>query len=298
MSFTLGFVGSQVIAAPPSGGDDGEVSAFDFSLATATYNSNFVDLSNLLNGGVMRSFTFNPAGTRVYVTDNGDVAREFAVSTAWEINTLVSTTIGSFNLTNLVTTPGEIRWSDAGTRLFIGDHSSTAGQRRVRSFDVVGSAWRIAAVTSTTTGSYEDTTNMNIISGMDFNLGGTRMWLSDGGDDQLIEYELASAFSLDAVSIVSVVMDTTGPENTLRSIFFSPGGNNFVYTGNTNDTARHFEISADPYNLVPVTASGYDYSFDHTAQVNNPGNCMVGDLGAKMYIGTRNATNTIFEYDL
>ncbi len=109
----------------------GTQSFYDF--ANATFEVNF-DPIGQGGSGQSRSIDFKPDGTRCYTTGFlDDKVHEFTLSTAWDLNTVSSSPVGSSPALSTIrtgtTAPLTVRFRPDGTKFFIADNGSKQFQQ-------------------------------------------------------------------------------------------------------------------------------------------------------------------------
>lgn len=84
-----------------------------WSIATASYASIDKDISGTVS--IPRDFTFNAAGTKLYVVDTTAIIKQFSTAGAFDLTTL---TYDSVSL-NVGSTPSAVCWNDTGSRFYV-----------------------------------------------------------------------------------------------------------------------------------------------------------------------------------
>ena len=203
---------------------------------------------------------FNNDGTKMFVTDFLERVFEYALSTPYDIDTATTDMAKkSFDL-NATSNPfgftrrtrlNSLTFNNDGTKLFVADQGSNAGDRAVIIEFDLSSPFDFG----TTSGSISpnitamrDGTNINEftvstkINGIVFNHNGTKMYVSSSksGNSELIQFKLTTAFDTSTrVHEGTIDMTTLDVDQITQQVFSSDGSKLFVLD---NETKKVFEF--------------------------------------------------------
>ena len=266
--------------------DDGPITWTNPDLTTASYDS--VSLSVASQSTLPAGGAFSTDGTKFYVVNLlSPVIYQYNLSTAWDL------TSASYSQNKDIssTCPGafHIRFKDDGTRLFVSDGASPA---RVFEWDL-STAWDITTATHnavTLTVNSQDSTPL----GLEFNYGGTKLYIVGDSSDSIYQYDLTSAYDLSTASYASKSFSVGTQDATPRAMAINPDSDKIWVLGETNDTVFQYSLST----AGDISTASYDsVSFSVVTQENNPFDILLKSDGSKMYIlGAQN--DSLFQYSV
>ena len=247
----------------------------------------------------LRGITFNPDGSRMYVTadETNPVVIEYSLSVPFDISTASKT-----SATNLVEAgganidrPHAIEFKPDGKVMYVIHSQST--KVGVEQYNLT-TAW------DTSTLSYD--TRLNITNGSDaqiralaFKTDGTRVYIAQRDHGKVIQYDLTTPWDLSSKTNQVESNAFTGEENNLRNIQFSSDGT-FMYLGGNggNDINKYRLPTAwDVSTIIHVTS----YSIS-SQTVEMRGFKFTANF-TKLYVTGDTAdsgagTNVVYEYSL
>jgi sugar lactone lactonase YvrE len=257
--------------------------AFDFS--TASYSSNRFQVMGA--SGTVQGFTFKPDGTELYVTDSyNNTARQYTLSTAWDITTASYTTQQS--ITASISGPRGCCLSSDGAYFFVIEYatSSTAIKRYPLS-----TPWALSSI-----GSYNDSTNVNGW-GIWFDPTGAFMYVVKA-DDTIYGYNTCSnLWDLSKFSYTSTSADLSAYAAT-TGIFFKPDGSKVYVTDSALNQITEYPLST----AWDVSTKGTAATGSLSSSRNYNGLFFKPD-GTKVYVGTDTPSvggseRKVYEYPL
>lgn len=143
--------------------------------------------------GVVSSIYMSPDGLYYYST-SANLIYQRALSVAWDMSTLSSTTTASITSPNLATTFSSIDFSSDGTRLF----AFGSGNDTIETYELT-TPWMLSSrlVSSTTVSmvtsiSSKESTSTGVVISPD----GTKLYVSGSASDSIHQYNLSTAYDL------------------------------------------------------------------------------------------------------
>ena len=247
----------------------------------------------------LRGITFNPDGSRMYVTadETNPVVIEYSLSVPFDISTASKT-----SATNLVEAgganidkPHAIEFKPDGKVMYVIHSQST--KVGVEQYNLT-TAW------DTSTLSYD--TRLSITNGSDvqiralaFKTDGTRVYIAQRDHGKVIQYDLTTPWDLSSATNQVESNAFTGEENNLRNIQFSSDGTFMYLGGNGGDDINKYKLPTawDVSTIIHVTS----YSIS-SQTVEMRGFKFTANF-TKLYVtgDTANSgtgTNVVYEYNL
>ena len=247
----------------------------------------------------LRGITFNPDGSRMYVTadETNPVVIEYSLSVPFDISTASKT-----SATNLVEAgganidkPHAIEFKPDGKVMYVIHSQST--KVGVEQYNLT-TAW------DTSTLSYD--TRLSITNGSDvqiralaFKTDGTRVYIAQRDHGKVIQYDLTTPWDLSSATNQVESNAFTGEENNLRNIQFSSDGTFMYLGGNGGDDINKYKLPTawDVSTIIHVTS----YSIS-SQTVEMRGFKFTANF-TKLYVTGDTAdsgagTNVVYEYNL
>ena len=247
----------------------------------------------------LRGITFNPDGSRMYVTadETNPVVIEYSLSVPFDISTASKT-----SATNLVEAgganidkPHAIEFKPDGKVMYVIHSQSTK---------VGVEQYNLATAWDTSTLSYD--TRLSITNGSDvqiralaFKTDGTRVYIAQRDHGKVIQYDLTTPWDLSSATNQVESNAFTGEENNLRNIQFSSDGTFMYLGGNGGDDINKYRLPTawDVSTIIHVTS----YSIS-SQTVEMRGFKFTANF-TKLYVTGDTAdsgagTNVVYEYNL
>ena len=247
----------------------------------------------------LRGITFNPDGSRMYVTadETNPVVIEYSLSVPFDISTASKT-----SATNLVEAgganidkPHAIEFKPDGKVMYVIHSQSTK---------VGVEQYNLATAWDTSTLSYD--TRLSITNGSDvqiralaFKTDGTRVYIAQRDHGKVIQYDLTTPWDLSSATNQVESNAFTGEENNLRNIQFSSDGTFMYLGGNGGDDINKYKLPTawDASTIIHVTS----YSIS-SQTVEMRGFKFTANF-TKLYVTGDTAdsgagTNVVYEYNL
>jgi 6-phosphogluconolactonase (cycloisomerase 2 family) len=271
-------------------GDD--VNEYDLSVAwdlsTVTFVQNFsVSAQVSLSPSSVR---FKTDGTKMFVASStNNAVYEYSLSTAWNISTASYTsvsfgTVNSFGFTDL----RNIAFNDTGTEIFWIVQPGTSSRVCGAALSV---AWDLSTVTVYSRGVGAQEANPRSVT---FKPDGTEMYVLGSSGDDVNQYSVSTAWSVQSASFVRVFLVSGQTGTTPVKVQFKDDGTKMYVLSNTNDAIYQYSLST----AWDISTATYDsVSFSVTSQEASPEGMFIGDSGTKLYVvGTTN--DTVYQYTL
>jgi len=261
---------------------DGAVGS-SYDLAGASYTSAFSVASQ---EATPFSVAFKSDGAKMYVIGStGDDVNEYALSTAWDITTASFTT--NFSVSSQGINPVGVTFKTDGTSFYITDTNNFGYQ-----YDM-STAWDVSTA-SYASKSHDFTSQAGTPYSIKFKSDGTKMYISNGGTDDIYQYSLSTAWDISTGSYDSVTFAATDAGADCRAVEFKSDGTKMYIVSNTNDAVYQYSLSA----AWDISTASYDsVSFSVTSQETTPTCVVFGNSGTNMYVaGSGNASDNVLQY--
>lgn len=230
-----------------------------FDISTAVYNGENFDLS--VQDTDVTDVAFNNDGTKMYIagtdskTSGSAYVYEYNLSTAWDVST--ASFVQSLQTGTEDESPRSIEFKPDGTRMYIGG-AEGAGISHVYRYDL-STAWDIS--TASYINNYNSSTQTGYPSGLEFNLDGTKMYLTDANNNILYSYSLSTAWDITTASVLNSY-DVSTQDTACRGLVFNDDGTKIYHGGQTNDNVYSYNLST----AYDISTASYNQSFDISGQ--------------------------------
>jgi len=254
----------------------------DPDLANASYDSVSFSVGDCLG------MDFSEDGSNLYVNNltfpGGDIT-QYSLSTPWDIST-ASSTGNSLDTDAQEDVPYGIKFSPDGTKLLVaGDLTDSIYEY------TLSTAWDISTATYSNN-SLSVSAQETSVDDLAFNSDGSKLFVLGSSSDSVLQYSLASNYSLASASYDAVSFSVSAQTNSPAGLFFSPNGDKLFVTSNNPDSVFQYSLSSS-FDLS--TASYDSVSFSIGSQTNSNQKVRFKSDGSKMYISD-NTTDTIYQY--
>ena len=205
-----------------------DVKVFQYSLGTAYDISTINATASAVSGvpGVVVSdaisdlgagFTFNSDGTKLFAIKDGNIS-EFALTTAYDISTLNETATDTYDPS--ITQLRSMCFNSDGTKLLVTRNHAT--DENVVQFSLA-TGYDLSSI------NYDGGVALSIsnIRGLALSGDGTKMFISNQATDRILQYSLATAFSVnDGVTLEG---EFSPDATSIRGLTFNDDGSKFYY---------------------------------------------------------------------
>lgn len=191
---------------------------------------------------------FKPDGTKFYTADyNYSYVHEYSLSTAWDLSS-ISFVASSKSFYNLDDDLYDITFTPDGNYFFI------SGDNEDRIFKITApTAWSVVGAGPSSNHAYLER-EVDDLTGVTFSADGMKIYLTDSGLDQIVEFQLAQSFKPDTYILSSKKTFSVAAQDTdAEEMFIFPDGTGYFLMGNSTDTIYQYTMST-PYD---ITTSAY-----------------------------------------
>jgi len=128
--------------------------------------------------------------------------------------------------------------------------------------------------------------------GLFFKPDGAKMYIVGNGDNDIIEYDLSTAWDISSASF-NQNFDVSSQDDFPTNIFFKPDGTRMYICGSRNDSVYEYNLST----AWDISSASYQRNFSVSSQDAAPNGLFFKSDGAKMYV-SGNSGDAIYEYNL
>ena len=279
------------------------------TLGTSGINSIFsaIDINSWEYGGVSllvsgqettpNDIYFKDDGTKMFILgDSGNDVNEYALSTAWEVDTATFTTV--FSVAGQETVPTGLFFKPDGTRMYI------CGQTGVSPTGDYARSYTLSTPWDISTASYDsilfnvgaqDTAPQGIYLSDD----GSKMYIAGSTNDRLYEYSLGTNWDVSTATFTTFI--NVGASNTLNlplsitaptGIDFNSSGTKMYISGSGRDIVTRFDLST-PWDIS--TATFFDNVYVGFQELAPAGVYYQEDQSKAYIVGT--SADRVFQYN-
>ncbi len=216
-----------------------------FDVSSGSYASKSLDPSGEMTG--MYAFTFNSAGTKVYIMAASGASPghvfQYNLSTAWDVST------GSYASKSMDPTSEtgggvtSVNISSDGTKAYVADSTGeTVYQYALGLPDDISSG-------SYASKSMSFGTETSAMRGMEFAPNGSHVYIADPGSDTFYQYDLSTAWDVSTGSYASKSMAVGSENANMFGVAISPDGTTVYGAGITTNQKIYQYKLADPISL-------------------------------------------------
>ena len=204
---------------------------------TGTYNS--VEFSVLSQTTYPTDIAFKPDGTKMYIcTSAEDAVFQYSLSTAWDLSTASYDNV-SFSTSSEENNVQALAFSNDGTKMY------TAGLEydNVVEYDL-STAWDVSTAShnSVTLSTSSQTATPD---GLFFNADGTSLFVASSELDQVLQYDMTTAFDLSTASYTNIASyNFLGQEGAVRGGRFDNTGTRMYLVGSGNDNVSQWTVGS------------------------------------------------------
>ena len=255
-----------------------------FDLSSATYSNTSFDIESETT--FPQGLVFNSDGTKMFVpeSDSNNVY-EYSLTTGFDVTT--ASLSSSFDISSEDTAPQGVAFNTDGTKMLV------VGTNNADVYE-----YNLSAGFDVTTASYSGTAfDVNPESvdpkEIEFNSGGTKMFLVAGNEQKVFEYGLGTGFDMSTASYSGTAFDISSQEIDPTGITFAESGTKMFITGTSSDSVHEYELTTG-FDLS--TASYTGTSFDVSSEASNAVEAAFNGDGTKMFV-LGGLSENIYEYN-
>ena len=245
-----------------------------------------VTFNNAGGAGSDQGLTFNDDGTKMYIIGyNGDIVRQYALSTAYDITTAVFE--HDLNVGSQESLPYDVTFNSNGTKMYVVGTSSNINQY------TLSTAYDISSATFDTVESVQ----FSSLSSIKFNNDGTKMYLISisGGADIVHQYSLAAGgFEITTAAYDNVSLDVGSQETFPTGMSFNDDGTKMYIIGNGSDAINQYTLST----AYDISSATYDnIKLPTNGLVSQPDSIRFSNDGTKLFT-LDGGQDTVFQHNL
>ena len=204
-----------------------------YDLTTASYDS--VSFSVNSKEAYPLALTFNPTGTRMFVTGFGsNSVHQWNLTTGFSLASTNVTFSKSYSAGT--TAPSGLAFNSDGSKLFIVDQGASADHIEVHSLPTnydLGSASQDSTIFSV----YNQDQTPEAI---EFSSDGKKLVMLGSATDKVYLYTLTSAYDLSTISYSNISYSVAGEETSPSGLAFNADGNKMFVVGTVSDKLHRY----------------------------------------------------------
>jgi len=212
-----------------------------FDISTATYTGTSLDVGG--DDASPRGITFNDDGTKMFLAGASDNnIYEYNFSTGFDLSTATysGTSLG------IGSEEGDVRgivFNTGGTKMFItGSSSATGSSAAVHEYDL--SAGFDISTASYSGNAFSASSQESTPLAIAFNTGGTKMFITGNGSNEVHEYSLGTGFDLSTANYSGTSFDVSSEESGYpTAVTFSGDGTKMFTIGTSSDQVHEYDTS-------------------------------------------------------
>lgn len=242
--------------------------------------SDFMSSSGTVGDNQPESIRFKSDGTSFYVvtSSTSDQVKTFDLDVPWTFIGGITNANKSISLGFYERTPSGLDFKPDGTKVYVCGTSggTTTPTRGIYEFDL-STAWDLS--TSSFVQKFFESAMSTSPRGLTFKTDGTKMYLVDGTNDEIDEYNLTTAWDISTASYISnfsVSSQDTAPDD----IYFKPDGTKIYVIGLTNDKVYEYDLST-PWS---ANTASYNQDFSVATEETVPRGLTFKPDGTQMYV--------------
>ncbi len=234
-----------------------------YDVSTASYDSVLLLVSD--QDVAPRGIAFNDDGTKMYMCGNDtDEVYQYSLTTAYDLSTASYDSI-SLLIGNEDATPQGISFNTDGTKLYmVGNTTNFVYQYDLTTgFDLSTASYDGIFFSIAN----EGTSPTDI----KFNIDGTKMYISDSGNDSVHQYSLTTSFDLSTVVYDNISFSVSSEDGTPTGFAFDTDGTKMYVCGNSNNTVYQYSL-IPATDIIPTSNRlniDADVAISGTATINN-----------------------------
>lgn len=224
-----------------------------WDISSASYDS--VSFSVNSQESIPTGLFFMPDGSTFYIVGSStDRAREYSLSTPWDIST--ATYVTTTTVLN-DSSPQAIFFKPNGTKFYVVGTNTDSVQQYSTLF-----SWSVSGASYDSVSSSVGSTTPN---GLFFKPDGTRLYTVDSSSNLVYQYDLGTAWVVSSLTETGTF--SISEESSPAAIFFKPDGTKMYIGGEQTDNIHQYslsvpwDISTASYDSVFLSADGRDSAF-------------------------------------
>lgn len=274
-----------------------------------TYDNKSINITSLNHTGTgtygdLKGFYIKPDGTKLFSLSTAGIVSEHVLSTAYDISTTTYNNVDTSALTTETSAAFDtnLALSPDGTKLFV----LQSATKEIARYDL-STAWDLSTLSTTKHSYYIEAANFNTPISFTFNADGTVLIIFYNSTDDIVKYDLSTAWDLSTASRASFTIVANSSSSTayvgstlgidLHSLEFTNNGNVLLGSDYAQQKIYQWNLTS-PYSITS-TSLVYDTQFSITLLAGNnvsygPGPLRV--LNGKAYIVDGGSKSIIYQY--
>lgn len=232
---------------------------------------------------------FKSDGLSLYVSGAfaSEEVYQFSLSSAWDISTLNTTPVGSFDITSEADNVKGVFFKSDGTKMYIVGPDASTGNENVYQY-TLSTPWLVSSASFDSV-QLEVEEESSTKRGITFKPDGSIMYLA--GSDNVFEYALGTDWDLSTASYTR--FEELNEPSDLTGVYFKTDGSKMYVIDKGSDNIYQYTLST-PFNISTTT---YDSKLKYVGDKDtNPEDLFFRVDGEKMYfVGSTN--DSIYEYN-
>ena len=211
--------------------------AYDISTATENQTKNIYLDGTLIATQVV----FNNDGTKMFIVNHFHQKEidYWSLTTPFDVST--ATHDGAFSISGQEKRANSVAFNNDGTRMFVVG-AGGGSQHRIHEYSLAKPFDLSSTVTHLNT---EDlSSSHNYLDGITFKDDGTKMFIINGGDDEISQFKLTTPYDVSTLSLEGI-FDVSSYDTEAREMAFSNDGSKMFFIGDANDKVFEFNLSCN-----------------------------------------------------
>lgn len=229
------------------------------------------------DGSTLYAYSFGAGSNTIY---------QYTLPTAWSLSG-ASYASKSFSPSSQTSAGPAFALKQDGTKLYVaGSSNETVYQY------TLSTAWDISTASYDSVSFSTGATSRSIID-MFFKEDGTSFYLADSLQDEVVQFDLSTAWDLSTASDPSKAADISGQSANVSGTYLKSDGTKLYVVDKITAAVYQYSLST----AWDASTSSYD-SVSLATGLSQPGGIFFGNSGEKMYFGRQFTGTQIYEFSL
>jgi DNA-binding beta-propeller fold protein YncE len=253
--------------------------ASSYDIANASHYGNMSVSTQLTSPNGME---ISSDGTKIYVVGRTtDKVFEYVLSTPWDVTTGSYNSV-EFSVLSQTTYPTDIAFKPDGTKMYI----CTSAEDAVFQYSL-STAWDLSTASYDSV-SFDTSNEENNVQALAFSNDGTKMYTAGLEFDNVVEYDLSTAWDVSTASHNSVTLSTSSQTTTPDGLFFNADGTSLFVISSALDQVLQYDMTT-AFDLSTASYTLASSSLNLNANTGKGGR--FDNTGTRMYIVDNGADN-------
>lgn len=250
-----------------------------YDIANASHYGNMSIINELTSPEGME---ISSDGTKIYVVGRTtDKVFEYVLSTPWDVTTGSYNSV-EFSVLSQTTYPTDIAFKSDGTKMYI----CTSAEDKVFQYSL-STAWDLSTASYDSV-SFDTSNEENNVQALAFSNDGTKMYTAGLEFDNVVEYDLSTAWNVSTASYNSVTLSTSSQTTTPDGLFFNADGTSLYVISSALDQVLQYDMTT-AFDLSTASYTTASASLNANAVTGKGGR--FDNTGTRMYIVDNGADN-------